>query len=170
MNAASELRKLREEQRARGANPITGELYEEYEPGQDIELVPLNLSGLDEDAILAMFPTPMQAAGALLYARQVAARAPAALNKYRTALKRAEKDLTIAIALGAERLLETYARMPMTERRDLARATDERVIAAEAARDTAWLQFEYAKDFDRAVGRDIDVLRSLNANLRGEHS
>lgn len=149
-------------------NPLTGEVEES--PGTDIDLVPLNLSGLDEDAILAMFPTPMQAAGALLYARQVAARAPAALNKYRTALKRAEKDLTIAIALGAERLLETYARMPMTERRDLARATDPRVAAAEEARDTAWLLLEYARDYDRAIGRDIDILRSLNANLRSDHS
>jgi len=150
-------------------NPITGEVVDET-PATDIELVPLNLATLDEETILAMFPTPTQAAGALLYARQVAARAPAALNKYRTALKKADKDLTIAVALGAERLLETYARMPMTERRDLARATDEKVIAAETARDTAWLLLEYARDFDRAVGRDIDILRSLNANLRGEHS
>lgn len=151
-------------------NPITGEVDErDTLPGTDIELVPLNLAALDEDAILAMFPTPVQAAGALLYARHVASKAPGALNKYRTALKRAEKDLTIAVALGAERLLETYARMPMTERRDLARATDPRVIAAEAERDTAWLLLEYTKDFDRMIGRDIDILRSLNANLRSEH-
>ena len=84
------------------------------------------------------------------------------------ALKKAEKDLTIAIALGAERLLTDYPRMPMTERRDLARATDQRVKDAETARDDAWLLLEYAKDYDRAIGRDIDILRSLNANLRGE--
>lgn len=29
--------------------------------------------------------------------------------------------------------------------------------------------FEYARDYDRAIGRDIDILRSLNANFRGEH-
>ena len=40
---------------------------------------------------------------------------------------------------------------------------------AQEARDTAWLLFEYARDYDRAIGRDIDILRSLNANMRGEH-
>lgn len=151
-------------------NPLNGEVEDaETFPGTDIELVPLNLAHLDEDAIAAMFPTPAQAAGALLYSRQVASRAPAALNGYRTALKRAERDLTIAIALGAERMLETYPRMPMTERRDLARATDPKVKAAETARDEAWLLLEYARDYDRAIGRDIDILRSLNANLRTEH-
>lgn len=153
-----------------GVNPITGEVEErETFPGTDVELVPLNLATLDEDAILAMFPTPAQAAGALLYSRQVASRAPAALNAYRTALKKAEKDLTIAVALGAEKMLETYPRMAMSERRDLARALDPRVKVAEEARDTAWLLLEYARDYDRALGRDIDILRSLNANLRGEH-
>ena len=151
-------------------NPITGEVEESGTfPGTDIELVPLNLAHLDEDAIAAMFPTPAQAAGALLYSRQVASRAPAALNGYRTALKKAEKDLAIAVALGAEKLLETYPRMAMSERRDLARALDPRVKVAEEARDTAWLLLEYARDYDRAIGRDIDILRSLNANLRGEH-
>ena len=151
-------------------NPITGEVEESGTfPGTDIELVPLNLAHLDEDAIAAMFPTPAQAAGALLYSRQVASRAPAALNGYRTALKRAEKDLAIAVALGAEKLLETYPRMAMSERRDLARALDPKVKTAEAARDDAWLLLEYAKDYDRAIGRDIDILRSLNANLRTEH-
>lgn len=150
-------------------NPITGEVEDaDTFPGTDIELVPLNLAHLDEDAIAQMFPTPAQAAGALLYSRQVAARAPAALNGYRTALKRAEKDLAIAIALGAEKLLETYPRMAMSERRDLARAIDARVKEAENTRDTAWLLLEYARDYDRAIGRDIDILRSLNANLRGE--
>lgn len=151
-------------------NPITGEVDEaETFPGTDIELVPLNLAQLNEDAIAAMFPTPAQAAGALLYSRQVASRAPAALNTYRTALKRAEKDLAIAVALGAKKMLETYPRMAMSERRDLARALDPRVKTAEEARDTAWLLLEYARDYDRALGRDIDILRSLNANLRSEH-
>lgn len=151
-------------------HPITGEVEESGTfPGTDVELVPLNLAQLDEDAIAAMFPTPAQAAGALLYSRQVASRAPAALNSYRTALKKAEKDLAIAVALGAEKMLETYPRMAMSERRDLARALDPRVKVAEEARDTAWLLLEYARDYDRALGRDIDILRSLNANLRGEH-
>jgi hypothetical protein len=151
-------------------NPITGEVVdEETFPGTQTALVPLNLAGMSEDEILAMFPTPVQAAGALLYARDVARRAPAALDHYRTALKKAEKELRIAVALAAEQLLSMYPRMPMAERRDLARAVDDRTIAAQDAVDDAYLQLEYARDFDRMIGRDIDILRSLNANMRGEH-
>lgn len=151
-------------------NPITGEVEEpEKIPGTDVELVPLNLAAMDEDQLLALFPTPVQAAGALMYARNVARRAPAALNEYRTQLKARERELTIAIAVAARDLLAEYPRMPMTERRDLARAEDSRVKAAQEAHDEAWLLLEYARDYDRAIGRDIDILRSLNANLRGEH-
>lgn len=151
-------------------NPITGEVVDDDTfPGTDQALVPLNLRDLDETQLLAMFPTPTQAAGALLHARAVNLRAPAALDVYRRKLKTAERELTIALALGAENLLSTYPRMPMTERRDLARALDDRVKSAQEAVDTAWLEFEYAKDFDRMIARDIEVLRSLNANLRAEH-
>ena len=152
-------------------NPQTGEVEEAATmPGTDVELVPLNLAALDEDAIAAMFPTPQQAAGALLYARQVAARAPAALNELRTKLRAAERKLTVAVAIGARDLLQEYPRMPMTERRDLARAEVPAVREAQDDVDTCWLLLEYARDYDRAIGRDIDILRSLNANLRGEHS
>lgn len=152
-------------------NTATGEVEETATiPGTDVELVPLNLAALDEDEIAQMFPTPAQAAGALLYARQVAARAPGALNELRTKLKAAERRLTIAVAIAARDLLTEYPRMPMTERRDLARAIDKDVLAAQDEVDTAWLLLEYARDYDRAIGRDIDILRSLNANLRGEHS
>lgn len=151
-------------------NPITGEVEEpETIPGTDVELVPLNLAGLSEDELLALFPTPVQAAGALLYARNVARRAPGALNRYRTELRARERELTIALAVAARDLLADYPRMPMTERRDLARAESPRVKEAQEAVDDAWLLLEYARDHDRSIGRDIDILRSLNANLRGEH-
>jgi hypothetical protein len=142
---------------------------EETFPGTDTHLVPLNLGLLDENELLALFPTPAQAAGALLKAREVNGRAPAALARFRQALLEAENELRIAVALGAEELLQLYPRMSMTERRDLARAINDRAKAAQVARDTAWLQLEYARDFERAIGRDIDILRSLNANMRGEH-
>ena len=35
-------------------NPLTGEVDEDVAPGTDIELVPLNLAHLDEDAIAAI--------------------------------------------------------------------------------------------------------------------
>lgn len=152
-------------------NPITGEVEDEdVLPGTNQALVPLHLDALSEDELLARFPTPVQAAGALLYARAVARRAPAALKKYRTEWKAAQKELTIATALAARDLLTEYPRLPMGERRDLARATDPRTMAASDALDDAWIALEYARDYDRAIGRDIDILRSLNANLRGEHS
>ena len=135
-----------------------------------MELVPLNLAALSEDELLAMLPTPVQCAGALQNARQVAARAPKALNELRTALAERERELTIALAMGARDLLSAYPRMPMTERRDLARAEDSRVTKAQESRDEAWLLLEYARDYDRAIGRDIDILRSLNANMRREHA
>lgn len=148
----------------------TGEVVDdETFPGTDAHLVPLNLGALNEDELLALFPTPAQAAGALMQARQVNSRAPGALARFRTELLAAENELRIAVALGAEELLQIYPRMSMTERRDLARAINDRAKAAQEARDTAWLQLEYARDFERAIGRDIDILRSLNANLRGEH-
>ena len=146
-------------------DPVTGEVEES--PG--VDLVPLNLAGLDEAELLALFPTPVQCAGALIKARAMVARAPAVLNEYRTALTVAERDLTIAVAKGARDLLDEYPRMPMTERRDLARATDDRVLAAQEARDTAWLLLQYAKDKKDALFEDVGILRSLNANFRGEH-
>ena len=148
-------------------NQITGEVDGAAEVGMD--LVPLNLAALSEEELIAMLPTPVQCAGALQYARQVAARAPKALNELRHALAERERELTIAIAMEARDLLATYPRMPMTERRDLARAESKRVLEAQEARDTAWLLLEYARDYDRAIGRDIDILRSLNANMRSEH-
>ncbi len=151
-------------------NPLTGEVDgPETVPGTDVELVPLNLAAMDEDALLALFPTPVQAAGALVHARAVARRAPAALAKYRAELRTAERELRIALGLAVQDLRSKFPRAPLTELRDVAHGADERTQAAQEAVDTAWLLLEYARDFDRAIGRDIDILRSLNANLRGEH-
>ncbi|MGN7861482.1 hypothetical protein ACTJI8_12950 [Microbacterium sp. 22303] len=144
----------------------TGEVLE---AGTDVELVTLNLAGLNEAELLALFPTPVQCAGALLKARAAVTRAPAVLNEYRTALADRERDLTIALAKAARDLLADYPRMPMTERRDLARAEASAVREAQEARDTAWLLLQYAKDRKDSLFEDIGILRSLNANFRGEH-
>ncbi|HWU47804.1 MAG TPA: hypothetical protein VN133_13690 [Humibacter sp.] len=148
-------------------NPDTGEVVEA--PGADVDLVTLDLAGLNEEALLAMFPTPIQAAGALLKARAVARRAPQALKKYRGELLKAERDLKVALGMAIRDLRDEYPKATVTELRDIAHGTSGRVRDAQDARDTAWLMLEYARDFDRAIGRDIDILRSLNANFRGEH-
>lgn len=146
------------------ANPLTGEVQER--PGMD--LVPLDLAALSEDELLAMFPTPVQAAGALLHARHVNARAPHALNEYRTQLQKAERSLQLAIAISVRELAIEYPRATLTERRMLAVA-EPLVSNAQDARDTAWLLYEFARDYEKAIARDIEVLRSLNANFRTEH-
>lgn len=138
------------------------------EDADEIGLVPLNLSAMSEEALIALFPTPIQAAGALILARETAARAPRALSKYRTQLQKAERSLQVELALALRRLAEEFPRSTMTERKILA-SSDEKVSEAQDARDDAWLMFEYARDYDKAIGRDIDILRSLNANFRGEH-
>lgn len=142
-------------------NASTGEV-------EPLELVPLNLAALSEDDLLAMFPSPVQASGALLQARAVNARAPHALNEYRTALAAAERDLRIAIAKAIRDLAIEFPRSTLTERR-LVAADDERVRDAQEARDTAWLLFEFTKDYAKAIAQDIDILRSINANFREEH-
>lgn len=146
-------------------NPITGEVSENPE---EIGLVPLNLAAMSEEALLELFPTPIQAAGALIRARETAARAPRALNAYRTALRKAERTLQVELALALRRLASEFPRSTMTERKLLA-SSDEKVREAQDRHDEAWLLLEYARDYDKAIGRDIDILRSLNANFRGEH-
>jgi hypothetical protein len=149
---------------AETVDPITGEVVDE----PSMELVPLNLAALDEDELIAMFPTPIQAAGALLHARHVNARAPHALNEYRTALVKAENMLRLALAKTVRDLATEYPRATLTERKLLA-VEDERMKTAQDERDTAWLLFEFARDYAKAIAQDIEVLRSLNANFRTEH-
>lgn len=146
-------------------NPLAGEAADN---GPGMDLVPLDLARLSEDELLAMFPTPVQAAGALLQSRRVNARAPHALNEYRGQLQKAERALQIALAKTIRDLAGEYPRATLTERRMLATA-DDRVIAAMDERDTAWLLYEFARDYAKAIAQDIEVLRSLNANFREEH-
>ncbi|MCC4906938.1 hypothetical protein [Microbacterium sp. cx-59] len=145
-------------------DPVTGEVIEAPE---NMELVPLNLAALDEDAIAHLLPTPGQIHAALIIARGKNAKAPSVLSKYRGKLKRAETTLKIQLGLAVKLLREDFPRATLTELRDLAYG-DDRVRAAVDARDDAWLMFEYAKDFAAMIGEDIEILRSINKNLRSE--
>lgn len=142
----------------------TGEVTD----GPGMELVPLNLAALSEEQLLELLPTPIQAAGALIHARTANARAPHALNEYRGKLRDAEKVLRVATAMAVRDLAVEYPRATLTERRMLA-VVDERVISAQDAVDTAWLLYEFARDYAKSIAIDIEVLRSLNANFRDEH-
>ena len=143
-------------------DPETGEVVE-----RPIELVASDIANIDEDQLIALFPTPAQAAGALLLARQKVARAPRALRDAKMQLKAAERDLRVITGRVTLELADKYDGMSVSERQKLA-ASDARVGEAEETRDLAWLALEYAKDWDRALGRDVELLRSVNANFRQE--
>jgi hypothetical protein len=145
-------------------DPVTGEVIDTPE---NMELVPLNLAALDEHAIAHLLPTPGQIHAALIIARGKNAKAPAVLSQYRGKLKKAETTLKIQLGLAVKLLREDFPRATLTELRDLA-YSDERVRAAVDARDDAWLMFEYAKDFAGMIAEDIEILRSINKNLRSE--
>lgn len=145
-------------------DPVTGEVIDSPE---HMELVPLNLAALDENALAQLLPTPGQLHAALIIARGKNAKAPSVIARYRGALKRAETDLKVRVGLAVKALREDFPRATLTELRDLA-YSDDTVRTAVDRRDDAWLLFEYAKDFAQMIGEDIEVLRSLNKNLRAE--
>ncbi|WP_102191524.1 hypothetical protein [Microbacterium aurantiacum] len=129
-----------------------------------IELVPLNLADLNEDELLGLFPTPVQCAGALIMARKMIARAPAVLAERSKAVKDAKRDLIIARGYARQRAAGRDA-----ETRRLVAESDAEVIQAWEAIDTAELALEYARERRKSLSEDIEILRSLNANFRGEH-
>jgi hypothetical protein len=141
-------------------NTATGEVDEE----SSTQLVPLNLADLDEDTLIAMFPTPVQAAGALLLARRLIADAPAILNARSKALKDAKRTLLVA---------RGYARMKApgktADDRRVEQESDAQVITAGEWVDTCELALEYAREVRKSLSEDIDILRSLNTNFRAEH-
>lgn len=129
-----------------------------------IELVPLDLAALDEDALLALFPTPVQCAGALVKARALIAHAPAVLAARSKAVKDAKRNLIVARGYARQRAVGRDA-----ETRKLVAESDADVLQAWEAIDVAELALEYAREMRKTLSEDIEILRSLNANFRGEH-
>lgn len=143
---------------------VDTESGEVIETGHVVELVPLNLGTLDEDEVAHLFPTPQQCAAALLKARAMIARAPAVLAGRSAALKEAKRELIIARGYARQRAAGRDA-----ETRRLVAEGDPEVIKAHEAIDDAELSLEYARELRKSLSEDIDILRSLNANFRGEH-
>lgn len=129
-----------------------------------IDLVPLDLARLDEEELIAIFPTPVQAAGALLIARERVAAAPPVLARLSRAVKDAKRTLLVARAFAEKRAEGSTA-----ESRRIQREADPEVIAAGEAVDDAELHLEYAREHRKSLSEDVEILRSLNANFRGEH-
>lgn len=143
-------------------DPGTGEVFEGDEPGA--ELVPLNLAALDEDVLLSRFPSPVQAAGALMYARSLIADAPKVLHDRSKAVKDAKRQLIIARGYARQEV-----RAASVEERRIVAEAHPQVIAAWEHLDTCELALEYAREMRKTLSEDIEILRSLNANFRGEH-
>lgn len=141
---------------------LTGEV--DGDATGSVELVPLNLAALDEDMLREMFPTPGQCIAALMIARERIARAPAVLAKMSKAVKDAKRDLIVARGYARQEAQGRDA-----ETRKLVAESHADVIAAWEAIDTAELALEYARELRKSLSEDVEILRSLNANFRGEH-
>jgi hypothetical protein len=129
-----------------------------------VELVPLDLAALDEDEMIQLFPTPVQCAGALLKARGMIAHAPAVLAARSKAVKDAKRNLIVARGYARQAAIGRDA-----ETRRLVAESDADVLKAWEAIDVAELALEYAREMRKTLTEDIEILRSLNANFRGEH-
>jgi hypothetical protein len=141
-------------------DPNTGEVI----PGSELQFVPIDMASMDEADLLAMFPTPVQAAGALLIARRLIADAPNVINKRSAALKDARRQLLVAKGYARKKAPGRTA-----EDRKVEQEADPQVITAGEWVDTCELALEYARERRKSLTEDIDILRSLNANFRGEH-
>ncbi|MEB0286186.1 hypothetical protein QN355_06435 [Cryobacterium sp. 10S3] len=142
-------------------NTATGEVGV---AGSDVGLVTLDMAALSEDDLLAMFPTPVQAAGALLLARRLIAQAPEVINGRSKALKDAKRQLLIAKGYARQRASGRTA-----EDRRVEAEADAEVITAGEWVDTCELLLEYARERRKSLSEDVEILRSLNANFRQEH-
>ncbi|MFJ2535886.1 hypothetical protein [Microbacterium maritypicum] len=131
---------------------------------QGVELVPLNLTALDEGELLQLFPSPVQCAGALLKARAMIAQAPAILADRSKRVKDAKRELIIARGYARQRAVGRDA-----DTRRLVAESDADVLTAWERIDVAELALEYAREMRKTLTEDIEILRSLNANFRGEH-
>ncbi|KTS09060.1 hypothetical protein [Microbacterium testaceum] len=148
------------------ADPTTGQVVAIPE---GFDTVPLNIAVLDEHWLIQWTPTLPQIIGALSMARAKNLMAPAALDGFRRKLRTAEREKNLAVGLAVHRLREEFGNRPtMTELRDLAYALDDRVIAAAEAYDSAWLEYEYAKDFADAVATDVTLLQSIAKKMKEE--
>lgn len=150
-------------------NPITGEV-DDWEPGEDPAkgiLLPGTLAGLTEDDIAQAFPSPAHIEGALIESRTRIGRSINIIREKSRALKDAKRDLLLARGLARQ---EARASGEHRTDRDVTVAVelDDTVQAALAAVDEAALALEYARQLKSGLFLDVEILRSLNSNLRAE--
>jgi hypothetical protein len=152
-------------------NPITGEVEEHWNStDEDADagvMVPLNLNALSEHDVVQAFPTAGQLEQALLQSRVRLGRAAPFLTKQSENLKTAKRDLVVAkaVARGNARDSALYKTEP-----DISAAVDRDplVYRAIVRVDDAAVKLEYARELKSSLHVDIDILRSLNTNMRNE--
>jgi hypothetical protein len=152
-------------------NPITGEVEEGWRPSNEDAaagvLVPLNLGQLSEEMVHQAFPTAGQLEQALLASRTRIGRSGDYIVEQSKDLKKAKRDLIVAkgVARGTVRESGIYK----TEKDvDAAVDRDPGVYRAMVRVDDAALRLEYARELKSALYLDVEILRSLNSNMRSE--
>ena len=152
-------------------NPVTGEVEENWRPTNiDADagvMVPLNLRQLSESDVVQAFPTAGELEQALLASRVRLGRAAPFLNAQSEVLKKAKRDLVVAKAVARHKTRE--AGLFKTEKDvDAAFDRDRIVYQAIVRVDDAALKLEYARELKSSLHADIEILRSLNTNMRNE--
>jgi hypothetical protein len=149
-------------------NPVTGEVdeWQGDDPASGV-LVPVHLADLDEDGIAQALPSPYQVERALIESRTRIGRSANVVRDASTKVRESKRDLVLAKALAREtaRASGTYR----TEK-DLAAAVelDDTVQQAYDAMHEAIAAYEYARLLRSSLWKDIEVLQSINANMRQE--
>lgn len=152
-------------------NPVTGEVEGDWrvdaENADTGIMVPLNLSQLTEAEVVQAFPTAGELEQALLASRTRLGRAAPFLSDASRVLKKTKRDFIVARAVARQNVRETG--IWKTEKDvDAAIDRDDSVQRALTIVDDAALKLEYARELKNSLHMDIEILRSLNSNMRGE--
>jgi hypothetical protein len=152
-------------------NPVTGEVEENWRPENDDAdvgvMVPLNLRLLSESDVVQAFPTAGELEQALLASRVRLGRAAPFIVKQSESLKKAKRDLVVARAVSRQNTRE--GGLFKTEKDvDAAIDRDTLVYRAVVRVDDAAMKLEYARELKSSLHADIEILRSLNTNMRNE--
>jgi hypothetical protein len=152
-------------------NPITGEVEETWHASNDDAddgvMVPLNLNALSEHDVVQAFPTAGQLEQALLLSRIRLGRSAPYLSEQSEQLKKAKRDLIVAKAVSRGNARDSGLYKTAD---DISAAVDRDTLVYRAIVrvDDAAVKLEYARELKSSLHADIDILRSLNTNMRNE--
>lgn len=148
-------------------NAITGEV-DDWEAGDDPTegvLLPTNLADLEDDAVAQAFPTPVEIEAGLVRSRTRIGRSVRVIKHQVERVRVAKRALLVARASARQ-----DARAAGGTEKDIAAAIDldDTVREALAEVDDAAVALEYARQLKSGLYLDVEILRSLNSNVRSE--